>query len=72
MGQDNRRDVMEQVGDKPEEVRRHLEEEQQQLEEQQPSRSGVRPEDEAGQTVTDEGTEQTAADDAPDVSGRDA
>ncbi|MFE0331936.1 hypothetical protein ACWEWI_32025 [Streptomyces sp. NPDC003753] len=54
---------MEQVGDKPEEVRRHLEEEQQQLEEQQPSRSGVRPDDEA---------EQTAAGDEADVSGRDA
>ncbi|MEV6737108.1 hypothetical protein AB0N14_09295 [Streptomyces sp. NPDC051104] len=63
---------MEQVGDKPEEVRRHLEEEQQQFEEQQPSRSGVRPEDEVGRTVTDEEAEQTAADDAPDVSGRGA
>ncbi|MFF4209587.1 hypothetical protein ACFYZE_09595 [Streptomyces sp. NPDC001796] len=54
---------MEQVGDKPEEVRRHLEEEQRQLEGQQPSGSGVRPDDEA---------EQTPADDEADVSGRDA
>ncbi|MGR6974463.1 hypothetical protein ACU639_33510 [Streptomyces cynarae] len=52
---------MEQVGDKPEEVRRHLEEEQQQFEERQPSRSGGRPHDEAG---------QTPADDEADGSGR--